>query len=65
MKNICSIVMFTTLSLFHIHVYAKDLVQCSEKTFQKSDESLLGHYYLHDAMEVGSELLLQPNGQFK
>jgi hypothetical protein len=30
-----------------------------------ADASLAGHYYLSGVMEVGSELLLQPDGQFQ
>jgi hypothetical protein len=29
-----------------------------------ADATLAGHYYLHGVMEVGSELLLLPNGRF-
>ena len=31
----------------------------------KADEAWSGHYYLNGVMEVGSELLLQPNGKFQ
>ena len=30
-----------------------------------ADASLAGHYYLHDVMEVGSELLLKADGRFQ
>lgn len=30
----------------------------------RADPSLAGHYYMGGVMEVGSELLLQPNGRF-
>ena len=30
-----------------------------------ADASLAGHYYLHGVMEVGSELLLKPDGRFE
>jgi hypothetical protein len=33
--------------------------------FQKADQVWSGHYYLNGVMEVGSELLLQPNGKFQ
>ena len=31
---------------------------------EKADASLAGHYYLSGVMEVGSELLLRPDGRF-
>ena len=30
-----------------------------------ADQVLAGHYYLHGVMEVGSELLLKPDGRLK
>jgi hypothetical protein len=30
-----------------------------------TDASFAGHYYLHGVMEVGSELLLKPDGRFE
>jgi hypothetical protein len=30
-----------------------------------ADPSLAGHYYFHGVMEVGSELLLKPDGRFE
>lgn len=32
---------------------------------QRADASLAGHYYMRGVMEVGSELQLQANGEFK
>jgi len=32
---------------------------------EPADPALAGHYYLHGVMEVGSELLLRPDGSFE
>ena len=32
---------------------------------RRADASLVGHYYMRGVMEVGSELQLQANGEFK
>ncbi|WP_454665746.1 hypothetical protein [Acinetobacter calcoaceticus] len=46
-------------------VYAEPTSVCKEVKFQQADQAWGGHYYLNGVMEVGSELLLQPDGKFK
>lgn len=46
-------------------IYAEPTSVCKEVKFQKADQAWSGHYYLNGVMEVGSELLLQPDGKFK
>lgn len=38
---------------------------CKEVKFQPAANAWIGHYYLQGVMEVGSELLLEPDGKFK
>jgi len=46
-------------------IYAEPTSVCKEVKFQQADQAWGGHYYLNGVMEVGSELLLQPDGKFK
>jgi len=46
-------------------IYAEPTSVCKEVKFQQADQAWSGHYYLNGVMEVGSELLLQPDGKFK
>ena len=46
-------------------LYANVESVCKEVRFQPADNAWVGHYYLEGVMEVGSELLLQPDGKFK
>ncbi|WP_445406985.1 hypothetical protein [Acinetobacter seifertii] len=66
MKNIFVRLLLLSTVILSAQVYA-DVANttCKEVKFQKSDEVWSGHYYLHGVMEVGSELLLQPDGKFK
>src|SRR6516162_5040578 len=40
-------------------------LSCSAAACTPADPSLAGHYYLRGVMEVGSELLLTPDGRFQ
>ncbi|WP_347016830.1 hypothetical protein H2788_01130 [Acinetobacter seifertii] len=66
MKNIFARLLLLSTVILSAQVYA-DVTNttCKEVKFQKADEVWSGHYYLHGVMEVGSELLLQPDGKFK
>lgn len=46
-------------------LYANMESLCKEARFQPADNAWVGHYYLEGVMEVGSELLLEPDGKFK
>jgi len=46
-------------------LYANIESVCKEVKFQPADNAWAGHYYLEGVMEVGSELLLEPDGKFK
>ncbi|MEQ1086168.1 hypothetical protein [Acinetobacter seifertii] len=66
MKNIFVRLLLLSTVILSAQVYA-DVANttCKEVKFQKADEVWSGHYYLHGVMEVGWELLLQPDGKFK
>lgn len=66
MKNIFARLLLVSTVILSAQVNA-DVANttCKEVKFQKTDEAWSGHYYLHGVMEVGSELLLQPDGKFK
>ena len=59
-KIVCVLALCCTTPL-----YANDETICKEVNFQSKDQTWAGHYYLQGVMEVGSELLLEPNGKFK
>ena len=63
-KLLCVIALSCTTPL-----YAKsndeNQTSCQEVKFQDTAQAWAGHYYLQGVMEVGSELLLEPNGKFK
>lgn len=65
MKNIFAPLLLLSTAIFSAHIYAEPTSTCKEVKFQKADQAWSGHYYLHGVMEVGSELLLQPDGKFK
>ncbi|MEE9885344.1 MULTISPECIES: hypothetical protein [Acinetobacter] len=66
MKNIFARLLLLSTVILSAQVYADVAnITCKEVKFQKADEAWRGHYYLHGVMEVGSELLLQPDGKFK
>lgn len=66
MKNIFASLLLVSTAIFSAQIYADVAnTSCKEVKFQKSDEAWSGHYYLNGVMEVGSELLLQPDGKFK
>ena len=54
---------------FATPLYAKsndeNQTSCQEVKFLDSAQAWAGHYYLQGVMEVGSELLLEPDGKFK
>ncbi|AJB46806.1 hypothetical protein QMJ91_04715 [Acinetobacter baumannii] len=66
MKNIFARLLLLSTVILSAQVYA-DVANttCKEVKFLKAYEAWSGHYYLHGVMEVGSELLLQPDGKFK
>lgn len=47
------------------YIYANEELTCKEVQFKSSDNTWVGHYYLKNVMETGSELLLEKNGKFK
>ncbi|RZG49190.1 hypothetical protein EXG28_06450, partial [Acinetobacter baumannii] len=65
MKNIFAPLLLVSTAIFSAHIYAEPTSTCKEVKFQKADQAWSGHYYLHGVMEVGSELLLQPDGKFQ
>lgn len=54
-----------TACCFSIALHAETPTPCPETPFTQTDQAWSGHYYLEGVMEVGSELLLEPNGKFK
>ena len=54
-----------TACCFSIALHAETPKPCPEASFKQADQAWAGHYYLEGVMEVGSELLLEPNGKFK
>ena len=65
MKNIFAPLLLVSTAIFSAQIYAEPTSTCKEVKFQKADQAWSGHYYLHGVMEVGSELLLQPDGKFQ
>ncbi|AMO39435.1 hypothetical protein BE1S18E01_02220 [Acinetobacter sp. BEC1-S18-ESBL-01] len=66
MKNIFAPLLLLSTVILSAQVYADvENTTCKEVKFQKADQAWSGHYYLNGVMEVGSELLLQPNGKFQ
>ncbi|NUG01762.1 hypothetical protein [Acinetobacter oleivorans] len=66
MKNIFARLLLLSTVILSAQVYA-DVANttCKEAKFQQADQAWSGHYYLNGVMEVGSELLLQPDGKFQ
>jgi hypothetical protein len=65
MKIIFLRLLLLSTVIFSSQIYAEPTNVCKEVKFQQTDEAWSGHYYLNGVMEVGSELLLQPDGKFK
>lgn len=65
MMNIFARLLLISTIAISSQIYAEPTSTCKEVKFQKADEAWSGHYYLNGVMEVGSELLLQPDGKFK
>lgn len=64
MNKFARLLLVSTIAISS-QIYAESTSTCKEVKFQKADEAWSGHYYLNGVMEVGSELLLQPDGKFK
>ncbi|WP_127493580.1 hypothetical protein [Acinetobacter calcoaceticus] len=65
MMNIFARLLLLSTIAISSQIYAEPTSTCKEVKFQQSDQAWSGHYYLNGVMEVGSELLLQPDGKFK
>ena len=65
MKKMLTALFFISSLAFSSQLYANNETVCTEVKFQTTDSAWAGHYYLQGVMEVGSELLLEPNGKFK
>ncbi|MFV5375233.1 hypothetical protein [Acinetobacter calcoaceticus] len=65
MMNIFARLLLLSTIAISSQIYAEPTSTCKEVEFQKADQAWSGHYYLNGVMEVGSELLLQPDGKFK
>ncbi|UGQ31616.1 hypothetical protein [Acinetobacter calcoaceticus] len=65
MMNIFARLLLLSTIAISSQIYAEPTSVCKEVKFQKADQAWGGHYYLNGVMEVGSELLLQPDGKFK
>lgn len=65
MMNIFARLLLLSTIVISSQIYAEPASTCKEVKFQKADQAWGGHYYLNGVMEVGSELLLQPDGKFK
>ncbi|MBP2604542.1 hypothetical protein [Acinetobacter calcoaceticus] len=65
MMNIFARLLLLSTIAISSQIYAEPTSVCKEVKFQKADQAWSGHYYLNGVMEVGSELLLQPDGKFK
>ncbi|AYA70281.1 hypothetical protein CDG62_04980 [Acinetobacter sp. WCHA55] len=63
-KLLCMITLSCTTPLY-ANSNTENQTSCQEVKFLDSAQAWAGHYYLHGVMEVGSELLLEPNGKFK
>ena len=64
MKNIFAPLLLLSTVIFLLTFMQSQLAHARSE-IQKADEAWSGHYYLNGVMEVGSELLLQPNGKFQ
>ncbi|QSB55884.1 hypothetical protein I6J48_10260 [Acinetobacter calcoaceticus] len=65
MMNIFARLLLLSTIAISSQIYAEPTSVCKEVKFQQADQAWSGHYYLNGVMEVGSELLLQPDGKFK
>ncbi|WP_026056127.1 hypothetical protein [Acinetobacter calcoaceticus] len=65
MMNIFARLLLLSTIVISSQIYAEPTSVCKEVKFQQADQAWGGHYYLNGVMEVGSELLLQPDGKFK
>ncbi|AQZ83412.1 hypothetical protein BUM88_18420 [Acinetobacter calcoaceticus] len=65
MMNIFARLLLLSTIAISSQIYAEPTSVCKEVKFQQADQAWGGHYYLNGVMEVGSELLLQPDGKFK
>jgi len=65
MMNIFARLLLVSTIAISSQIYADAAGICKEVKFQQADQAWSGHYYLNGVMEVGSELLLQPDGKFK
>lgn len=65
MMNIFARLLLLSTIAISSQIYAEPTSVCKEVKFQNADQAWSGHYYLNGVMEVGSELLLQPDGKFK
>ncbi|MEB3864302.1 hypothetical protein MSG66_09710 [Acinetobacter sp. IK31] len=65
MMNIFARLLLLSTIAISSQIYAEPTSVCKEAKFQQADQAWGGHYYLNGVMEVGSELLLQPDGKFK
>ncbi|GAA5586737.1 hypothetical protein Acal01_01897 [Acinetobacter calcoaceticus] len=63
--NIFARLLLLSTIVISSQIYAEPTSVCKEVKFQQADQAWGGHYYLNGVMEVGSELLLQPDGKFK
>ncbi|WP_151768609.1 hypothetical protein [Acinetobacter oleivorans] len=65
MMNLFARLLLLSTIAISSQIYAEPTSVCKEVKFQQADQAWSGHYYLNGVMEVGSELLLQPDGKFK
>ncbi|KQQ71931.1 hypothetical protein [Acinetobacter sp. Leaf130] len=65
MTNMIARLLLLSTIVISSQIYAEPTSVCKEVKFQQADQAWGGHYYLNGVMEVGSELLLQPDGKFK
>ena len=65
MKKILTALFCISSLAFSSPLFAHNETTCKQVKFQSTDSTWAGHYYLQGVMEVGSELLLEPNGKFK
>lgn len=65
MKKMLSRLLLASALLCSAPLHAGDETACAAAEFKQADSAWAGHYYLNGVMEVGSELLLKPDGTFK
>lgn len=65
MKKFLTSTLLATSCLFTAHSHADIETTCQQPKSEKASTAWSGHYYLQGVMEVGSELLLKPDGTFK